>query len=203
MCFALPARAVVLAASLLLAGCGGGGSTETRAVSVSVSPETVTVPLGTTQSFAASVSGGRAVARVQWSVQEGIEGGAVTADGLYTAPLTAGTYHVVATSIADPTKSATATVTVPIEIQIHPLTATTTIGDTRTFTGIVAGTTNKAVTWTVQEGVSGGTVSPEGVYTPPAVPGTYHVTATSQADPTRSATAEIVVQAGNITGGIR
>lgn len=39
-------------------------------------------------------------------------GGTITPTGLYTAPATAGTFHVVATSVADPTKSATATVTV-------------------------------------------------------------------------------------------
>jgi hypothetical protein len=39
-------------------------------------------------------------------------GGSVTSSGLYTAPATAGTYHVKVTSQADTTKSATATITV-------------------------------------------------------------------------------------------
>jgi glucuronoarabinoxylan endo-1,4-beta-xylanase len=45
-------------------------------------------------------------------VQEGSAGGGVSASGLYTAPSSGGTYHVVATSQADATKSASATVTV-------------------------------------------------------------------------------------------
>jgi hypothetical protein len=52
------------------------------------------------------------VAGVSWSIQEGAAGGAVTSTGSYTAPATGGTYHVVATSLADATVSATATVTV-------------------------------------------------------------------------------------------
>lgn len=38
--------------------------------------------------------------------------GSITSTGLYTAPSTAGTYTVTATSVADTTKSASATVTV-------------------------------------------------------------------------------------------
>ena len=47
-----------------------------------------------------------------WSVQEGAAGGTIAATGVYSAPAVAGTYHVVATSVADPAKSAIATVTV-------------------------------------------------------------------------------------------
>src|SRR5262249_13194886 len=49
---------------------------------------------------------------VTWSVKEGASGGTVDAAGNYTAPASGGTVHVVATSVADPTKTATATVTV-------------------------------------------------------------------------------------------
>jgi hypothetical protein len=55
---------------------------------------------------------GSANTAVTWTVQEGAPGGAVGSTGLYTAPSTAGTYHVVATSVADPSKSATVAVTV-------------------------------------------------------------------------------------------
>ena len=44
---------------------------------------------------------------VTWSVQEGAAGGSVDASGRYTAPGTPGTFHVVATSVADASKSAT------------------------------------------------------------------------------------------------
>jgi chemotaxis response regulator CheB len=49
---------------------------------------------------------------VTWSVREGSNGGSVTSGGVYTAPSAAGTYHVVATSQQDTSKTATATVTV-------------------------------------------------------------------------------------------
>ncbi|MBU8898884.1 chitinase [Corallococcus sp. M34] len=82
-----------------------------QGVFVSVSPASLTLQAGQTGQFTATVAGSTNTA-VTWSVQEGAAGGAVTAAGLYTAPVTAGTYHVVATSQADPSKSASATVTV-------------------------------------------------------------------------------------------
>ena len=77
---------------------------------VSVSPTVATVAVGGTQTFTASVVGPANTA-VNWSVQEGASGGTITSGGVYTAPSTHGTYHVVATSAYDPTRSAIATVT--------------------------------------------------------------------------------------------
>ena len=59
---------------------------------------------GGTQQFTASVSGSSNTA-VTWSST----GGTVSGTGLYTAPAAAGTYTVKATSVADSTKSASAT----------------------------------------------------------------------------------------------
>ena len=61
-------------------------------------------------SFSASVVGS-ANTGVTWSVREA-NGGAVSASGAYTAPNRRGLYHVVATSAADPSRHAEATVTV-------------------------------------------------------------------------------------------
>jgi hypothetical protein len=84
---------------------------------------------------------------VTWSVQEA-SGGTISAAGLYTAPLTSGTYHVVATSRADTTRTGTATVTVSASLtcvlntpqptalpaaQVIPL-GTRAVGETVTFT---------------------------------------------------------------------
>jgi len=55
----------------------------------------------------ATVAGSKTTA-VTWSS----DGGTITSTGLYTAPVTPGTYYVTATSVADTTKSDTATVTV-------------------------------------------------------------------------------------------
>src|SRR5262249_14589005 len=49
-------------------------------------------------------------------------GGTINSSGMYTAPANAGTYHVVATSVADTSKSKTAAVTVTAP---PPLTITT------------------------------------------------------------------------------
>ena len=49
---------------------------------------------------------------VTWSLEEGAAGGNVTAEGLYTAPNSTGTFHLIATSIANPSVSATAPVKV-------------------------------------------------------------------------------------------
>ena len=90
---------------LLLAGCSGGGG----GLQITITPDTVTVAPTLTQKFTATVRGA-GVSTVTWSITE-TDAGAIV-DGLYTAPRQTGTYHVVATSTADPTKSATATVEV-------------------------------------------------------------------------------------------
>jgi hypothetical protein len=74
-------------------------------VSVSISPTSASLTTGGTQQFTATVTGNSNTS-VTWS------GTGVSSTGLFTAPSTAGTYTVRATSAADPTKSASATVTV-------------------------------------------------------------------------------------------
>lgn len=94
--------------SLVLVACGSDD--DKKNVSVSINPATASIKAGATQSFTASVTGDKNTA-VTWKVEEA-NGGSVNASGLYTAPATAGTYRVTATSVADTKKSATATVTV-------------------------------------------------------------------------------------------
>jgi hypothetical protein len=77
---------------------------------VAIAPPSVTLQAGASQRFQGGVYGTTDLV-VAWSVQE-IGGGSIAGDGTYTAPATAGTYHVVVTSHADPTKFNTATVTV-------------------------------------------------------------------------------------------
>ena len=80
-------------------------------VTISIAPSSVTLAARGTQSFTAAVTG-TADTAVDWSVQEGTAGGAITAAGAYTAPNVAGTYHVIATSRSNPAAFATATITV-------------------------------------------------------------------------------------------
>lgn len=184
-------------------GGGGGSSTppaaSTSAITVLVSPATAKVLMGGTQPFTATVSGSSNKA-VNWSVQEGAAGGSITSAGLYTAPPVPGTYHVVASSQADATKSAAAIITVPpFSVAISPSTTTVDEGGAQIFTATVIGSVNTAVNWSVQEGAVGGTITNAGLYTAPLVPGICHVVATSQADSTKDATATVTVPPVSVT----
>lgn len=99
-----------LAALLALCSACGSASTSGDPIAVTVEPSAVTLPAGGRQAFTAAVTA--ATTSVTWSVLEGGPGGTVTGVGLYTAPASAGTFHVVATSVADPARSGSAVITV-------------------------------------------------------------------------------------------
>src|ERR1700680_3065334 len=73
---------------------------------------------------------------------------------------------------------------VGVAVTVSPNPATVFLGAMQAFVATVTAT-NMAVTWTVQEGSAGGSITSAGVYTAPQVVGTYHVIATSQADTDR------------------
>ncbi|MFY0576062.1 hypothetical protein ACN28S_18380 [Cystobacter fuscus] len=145
--------------------------------------------------FTASVEGTQEP-RILWSV-EGEDSGTITSTGVYTAPTQAGTYTVVATNALDTTKKDTAEVTVTpvIHVTLTPTSATVLTGGSVTFTAEVTGATDTSVTWSIQEGDAGGTLTSTGVYTAPAQGGTFTVVATSVADPTKKAEARVTVSA--------
>jgi hypothetical protein len=157
-------------------------------VSISVSPYTANIQTGGQQQFTASVLG-TSNTGVAWKATAGT----VTMSGLYTAPSTAGTYTVTATSAADSTKSASSTITVSqpaqVSISVSPEAASIQTGGQQQFTAAVLGTSNTGVAWKA----NGGTVTMAGLYTAPSTAGTYAVTATSAADPTKSAFAAVTV----------
>jgi len=162
-------------------------------VSITVSPSAVTVFTGAMQNFTVTVTGTNNT-EVTWTVQEGAAGGAITSAGAYTAPQAVGIYHVIATSQADNTKRAMASVTVPpVAVTISPNAVTVISSGTQGFTAMVTGTNNTAVTWSVFEGAAGGAITGAGAYTAPQATGTYHVVATSQADNSKSAMASVNV----------
>ena len=143
-----------------------------------------------------------------------MDSGMIFQTGLYVAPSTECTRHVRVTSQADPTKSDVATVTVTssapddgggddggggdsgVTISIVPDTCVLGVYGKQQFVATVGGTSNTAVTWSVAEGASGGTITETGLYTAPGVVGEYHVRVTSQADTTKSATAKVFVHGG-------
>src|SRR6266550_7079191 len=80
-----------------------------------------------------------------------------------------------------------------VTVSIAPLTAVVTPGGAVNYSATVSGTSNGAVTWSVQEAATGGSIDANGHYVAPATLGTYHVRATSVGDTTASATAQVTV----------
>lgn len=176
-------KLLIAATALLLASCGGGdgggGSSSpppppAQTVAITVSPATVTLAAGGTAQFQCAVTGSTNTA-CTWSVDGA---GTISAAGLYTAPAAAGTATVRATSAADGTKSATAAVTVTapapqVTVTITPATVSIATGASQQFTCAVTNGTGQACTWSA----TGGNITANGLYTAPAAPGTYQVTA--------------------------
>ncbi|HWR16810.1 MAG TPA: Ig-like domain-containing protein [Terriglobales bacterium] len=176
-------------------------------VSIAVSPKQATLYPKQTKQFTATVAH-HVNTNVTWTATGascvGAACGTIDANGLYTAPGAISEelqVTVTATSVADPNRSDTAIVTLePIEVTVSPSTATVKIGATQQFTVTVQGGDNSKVDWTLSgtgcSGATCGTIDSTGLYTSPAElpsPPTVTVTATSQADPSRSDTAVITL----------
>lgn len=179
--------------SVLSLSCGTGqipAAASRRAVEVAPSAPQV-FPGGVVQ-FTANVS-------ATWSVREGDAGGTITASGAYTAPPGTGEFHVVATSVAEPSVSGIAVVTVTptpvVGVTIQPRTPSVAAGGTVRFQAVVTGTANSAVVWSLNEPTGCGTISSAGIYAAPPAVATCHVVATSVADVTKSDTATVTVTA--------
>ena len=82
----------------------------TSPVPATISPSSDTVGPRAERQFVFAINGNTASAT--WMVQEGAAAGTISSGGLYTAPNTDGTYHVVAASAADPSVTASSTVSV-------------------------------------------------------------------------------------------
>jgi len=193
-------RALLLASTILAVGmlsaCSGGSASSTNnsppVIAVNISPASSLMDQGATLQFSATVSGSSNHA-VAWSIQEGSGGGSISQSGLYTAPAAAMEVHLVATSVADPSKSSTALVTVSAVSVSLPSNASVPRGRQHQFVAEVAGTVVQNVTWTVEEGIGGGIITDDGIYTAPMSGGPFHVTARSVADPSKAATAAVVL----------
>jgi hypothetical protein len=86
-----------------------------------------------------------------------------------------------------------------ISVTVTPSTVTVFRDATQAFTAKVTGTTNAAVTWSV-EGSSGGTIDSAGLYTPPQNgAGTFYVVATSQVNSAATALAAVTVPMPQVT----
>jgi subtilisin family serine protease len=92
-----------------------------------------------------------------------------------------------------------------INITVSPATASVSPGQTQQFTATVTGTSNTQVVWTTNQ--TGGSISGSGLLTAGQTTGTFEVRATSVADNTKSATAQVTVtgsfEVGDIYVGTR
>jgi hypothetical protein len=191
------AFAALLACNAASTGAGGETSQTVTLVFTS-SPEAVSS--GQTATFAATVTGVGDTS-VTWGVEEASGCGTISAAGLYSAPLVSAetSCHVVAASRAVPNVSDHRAVrVVPVQpsvaISISPASASLVGGQSQTFTTTVTGTSDTAVTWSLQEASGCGSVV-GGVYASPVVAAavTCHVLATSHADPSKTAAAAVAV----------
>ncbi len=182
-----------------LAGCGGSKRQTTVVVPtqpqvrVSITTDSAVLDQGATRQFTATVTGTTNTS-VNWSISEGTYGGSIDAQGLYTAPNDSGTFHIMATSAADPTQHAVVTVSVNfVMLEVSPGYGDMEPGTSYQFSGSVTGSVNKEILWTVMEGAVGGTITSSGLYTAPMSEGVFHLVAASAANPLITFTAHVSV----------
>jgi parallel beta-helix repeat protein len=183
-------------------------------VTVGLTPATSSLSAGGSATFTATVSGSTNTA-VAWTV-DGVAGGNATTGTLsgtgntvvYSAPASAGTHTLVATSAASSSSSASASISVAapvVNVTLNPSgSLSLNTSATQTFTATVTGASNTGVTWTV-DGIAGGnttvgSLSGSGnsvVYTAPASTGTHTVTARSAQNTSVSASTSVTVQSSS------
>ena len=221
-------RVLLLIAGILcigvLADCGGKTTMQSPppppppppapppAIIVSVIPATpVTLQSGQSEQFTATVKNDPMNRGVTWSISNVVCTaalcGTIDATGKYLSPATVTSNFpgigIVATSIADPTKSASGSVTLlapsppPITVIVTPGYTNVQIGQIQQFSAQVQNDpSNQGVTWSVGGYLCDagcGTIDQTGMYTPPtAIEGgdseaEAAIFATSVADPTKRA----------------
>lgn len=169
-------------------GLLGGGAPVS--VSVSVLPGTKSLLAGATTTFSATVFGS-ANQSVTWSVAE-TGGGSITSAGVYTAPTTAGTFHVKAVAAADATASAQATVIVNAAGSSTP-----TIASFAATPSVIQAGNSTTLSWSVS-GADAVSITPDiGVVTGNSV--TVTPTATTTYTLTATNTAGSVAQTSTVT----
>lgn len=183
-------------------------ATITPPVGITVTPATPTVKLRQSLQFTAVVANASNTA-VTWSANGKVGGdstvGTIDANGLYTAPASypgVGQITITATSVADPSQSASTTLSLQagILVTVSPVAISMDLGTSQTFTASISGSTNNAVNWSVNGAAGGnatvGIIDATGKYTAPgSMPpkSTVTITATSQADPTASGSAQVTL----------
>jgi hypothetical protein len=171
-------------------------------VAISISPTAGTLTANQKLRFKPEQTG-TLNSTVRWSLAGP---GNLTADGEYEAPSAIRAEEaarITVTSVADPNKTATAVIVLqPVSVSILPVSTELKASQTAKFYAATPDGNGATVKWSLN---GDGSISQEGLYTAPAMIGTDHdvrITATSLADPSRSATASVQLKRyrGALTG---
>jgi hypothetical protein len=180
------------------------GQAPANLVRVELTPTTATMVYGQTMEFSAAgrLSDSTLVSLpVTWTAT----GGAVTANGIYTAGTTAGNYRIIARASNGMADTSSIRITAPTirSISLTPAVADLQVGQIQQFTvtaTLTNGQTqqNPSVTYTF----TGGLMTQSGLYTAGLIPGTYQVIAQASNGAADTSTVNIsvaVLTALNIT----
>ena len=171
-----------------------------------VLPSAITLYASQSQQFVALGQSACSATSANWTISPASLG-TISASGLYTAPagiVTQQTATVTGISQADGSTIGSAAVTLmpPLSISVSPTSGALVYGTyTLQFVASVENATDTAVTWSITP-AGLGKISATGLYSAPDKsfpPQTVTITATSQADPTKSASATIMLSSPNVT----
>jgi cytochrome b involved in lipid metabolism len=166
-------------------------------ISVTLTPANAAIKVGGTEQFTPKVVG--STAGVAWTLSPSTLG-TISASGLFTG-VVAGQGTVTAASTQDPTKSASALITVSavtppppaaITVSVSPSALSLSTGATHQFNATLTNST-LGVKWTAAPAI--GKISATGALTAAMVPASGKVTATSIQDPTKSASVQVTLTA--------
>ena len=202
--------------------------TITSDVAIALTPSAAGVELGAIQAFRAAISSsGHPDTAIRWSISGAAcptVCGSLGANGNYTAPQilpTPATATVTAQSVADPSKQASAAVTITSNFSLQ-LSAPASVASggsgviAAAFTPVPGSNPSTTLSWTLSgagcsgtscgllvvvttRALGGGAVSTSATYTAPVTPpnpNTVTVTVTPQADPSKKAQANVTIQPG-------
>ncbi|MCU1300822.1 MAG: hypothetical protein JWQ87_1106 [Candidatus Sulfotelmatobacter sp.] len=167
--------------------------------SIAVSPGSPSISVGATQQFSATATYTDSTTATVTSSVTWTSGTPATAtinsSGLATG--VASGSSIITATLSGINGTATLTVTNGISVVVSPSSTVLAPSGTQPFTATVKGSTNTAVTWSV-DGVAGGNsttgiITSGGSYTAPSAVGAHTVVATSSADPTASGSATVTV----------
>ena len=197
-------------------------------ITVALTPGMAGVELGALQPFHAAItSSGQPNPAIRWSLSGPAcpaSCGSLDTNGNYTAPQilpASATLTLTAQSVADPSRQASATITVTSNFSLQ-LSAPSSIASggssliAATLTPIPGSSPSTALSWTVSgtgcagiscgvltvvttQALAGGAMSSSATYTAPVTPpspNTVTITVTPQADPTKKAQAVVTIQPG-------